>query len=218
MTPSEIETAARQLYNAVGDTNWSSSEIMTSIYRACLDLYNECGMVVERTFSSSTVIGTREYAYPTNARAIKRIEYNGKKLFPITLRDDDSLTLQNEETTDTGEPIYYSIWDSNIMLRPIPDAVDTLTVYALCEPQVITSSSTMEVPTFTHGAIVEYVAAQMAAKDQNWKMHDAFDTRWRNIHIPAFKKRLRLNKRGDAFSIVQIEELLPVGSLGSQQS
>lgn len=217
MTPAQIETAARQLYNSVNDTFWSSSEILGIIYRACLELYTECGIVIETTFSSSTVIGTREYAFPTNAKAIKRVEYNGKKLFPITLRDDDSITLQNQSTTDQGEPEYYEIWNSTIMLRPIPSEVGTLTVFANCEPQEITASTTtMEVPSFTHGAIVEYVTAQMAYKDKNFAMHDALESKWLNVHIPRIKKRIRFNKRGDGFAVVQSEELLPHGSLGSQ--
>tara|TARA_R110000868_G_scaffold62962_3_gene189963 strand:- start:18163 stop:18813 length:651 start_codon:yes stop_codon:yes gene_type:complete len=216
MTPAQIETAARQLYNSINDTFWSSSEIMTLIYRACLELYLECGLVIERTFSSSTVIGTREYAYPTNARAIKRIEYNGKKLFPISQRDDDSLTLQQDDTTATGEPVYYEIWDNTLMLRPTPSAVGTLTVYAHCEPQEITSTSVMEVPSFTHGAVVDFVTGQMAMKDKNFDTHGVLDARWTNSHIPRIKKRLKLNKRGDGFAVVQSEELLPHGSLSGQ--
>lgn len=216
MTPSEIILAARQKYNAVGDNNWSDSELCTLIYNAQMELFLECGMVIENTFSTSTTSGTREYAFPSNAASIRRIEYNGKKLFPITFRDDDSLTLQNEVTTDTGEPVYYEIFDSTIYLRPIPDAIGTLKLFANCVPQTVTTTSTLETPDFTHGAIVDFVVSEMAAKDLNFKMADNYQNKWINVHIPRIKKRLKLNKRGDAFSIVQSEELLPHNTLGAQ--
>jgi hypothetical protein len=216
MTPSEIILAARQRYNAVGDTNWSDSEICSLIYFGELQLFTELGMVIENTFTTSTVASTREYAYPSNASTIRRIEYNGKKLFPITFRDDDSLTNQNEVTTDTGTPEYYEIFDSTIYLRPIPDTVGTLKMFANCEPQAVTTNSTLEIPSFTHGALVDYVVAEMAAKDLNFNMAKYYRDIWQNIHIPSIKKRIKLNRRGDAFAVVQSEELLPHGSLGAQ--
>ena len=216
MTPAEIILAARQKYNAVGDSNWSDSEICTLIYAGELELATECGMAIENTYSTSTVASTREYAFPSNAQSIKRIEYNGKKLFPISFRDDDSLTNQNEATTDTGTPEYYEIFDSTIYLRPIPDSVGTLTMYAHSEPQAVTTTSTLEIPSFTHGALVDFVVSEMAAKDLNFRMADYYMNRWESIHIPRIKKRLKLNKRGDAFAVVQCEELLPHGSLGAQ--
>lgn len=216
MTPAEIILAARQKYNAVGDTNWSDSEICTLIYAGELELFAECGMVIENTFSTSTVASTREYALPSNAASIKRIEYDGKKLFPITFRDDDSLTNQNEATTATGTPEYYSIFDSTVYLRPIPSAVATLTMYANCEPQAVTTTSVLEIPPFTHGALVDFVTAEMASKDLNFQMANYYMNKWQNVHIPRIKKRIKLNKRGDGFAIVQSEELLPHGSLGAQ--
>jgi len=216
MTPSEIILAARQKYNAVGDTNWSDSEICTLIYAGELELATECAMAIENTYSTSTVAGTREYAFPTNAASIRRIEYAGKKLFPITFRDDDVLTSQNEATTDTGTPEYYEIFDSTVYLRPIPDSVGTLTMYANCEPQSVTTTSTLEIPSFTHGALIDFVVSEMAAKDLNFNMARHYMDKWQGVHIPRIKKRLKLNKRGDAFAVVQSEELLPHGSLGAQ--
>ena len=181
-----------------------------------MELFTECGIVIEPIFSSSTVASTREYEYPTNAVGIKRIEYNGKKLFPITMRDDDTLTLQNEVTTDTGEPVYYSIFNETLYLRPIPDSVGTLKVFAHCEPQAVTSSSTLEVPTFTHTALVDFVIAEMAAKDLNFNMAQYYMDKWQNIHIPRFKKRLKIAKRADANAQVQVEEMYAWGSVGAQ--
>lgn len=215
MTPQQIETAARNQYNAVGDSNWSSSEIFTLIYAACLELTRDCGFVIEREYSTTTVSGTQEYEFPTNALSIKRVTYNGKKLAPITFRDDDTVTMQNQLTTDTGEPQYYTQWDSSIALRPIPDSAATLRIYTINEPQEITLTSTIEVPTFTHMSIVNYVVSQMAAKDMNFQTAQYYRQIWADDK-EMIKRKLKLMKRGDAFAVVQAEELHAITDLGNQ--
>jgi hypothetical protein len=64
--------------------------------------------------------------------------------------------------------------------------------------------------------LIDFGVAEMAAKDLNFEMAKYYMDKWQNVHIPRIKKRLRLNKRGDAFSIVQSEELLPHNSMGAQ--
>jgi len=217
MTPAEIELASRQLYNAVGDPNWSSAEIMPLIYKATLELFTECGFTIENIYQTTSTASTGEYALPSNAGQVKRITYDGKKLFPITMRDDDTLTLQNQATTDTGEPEYYYIFNDTIFLRPIPDTSSVaIKIFTFAEPQAVTASSTLEVPTWTHNAIVDFVVSEMAAKDQNFQMAQYYQNKFQNVHIPRIKKRLKLIKRGDSFNIVQSEELHPYGTVGGQ--
>lgn len=215
MTPQEIEAAARNQYNAVGDSNWSSSEIYNLIYAACLELTRDCGIVIERTYTTTTVAGTSEYAMPTNCLSIKRVTYNGKKLAPYTFRDDDTITLANQAATDQGDPQYYTQWEDVIALRPVPDDAQTLKIYSINEPQSVSSSSTLEVPTFTHNMIVDYVVSRMAAKDMNFQTAQFHSQLW-ETHKQAITRKLRMMKRGDAFAVVQAEELHPITSLGNQ--
>lgn len=219
MTPVEIELAARQLYNADGDNNWSTAEIMTLIYKACLEVVRECGLVIEKKYQATTTAGVGEYSFPTNAIGLKRVTFNGKKLGVITFREDDSLTIENQLTTATGEPSYYAIWSDVIYLRPIPSSAGTLQIFATANPQAVTDTSALEVPTNIHGGIVDAVVADMAAKDQNFEMARYYRNLWDNPdtgHKAQFRRFLRRNKRADAFAVVQVEELLPYGSLGSQ--
>jgi hypothetical protein len=215
MTPAQMETAARQRYNAVGDTNWSTSELMTLIYGACLELVRECKLVIQKKYTATTTAAVGEYSFPTNAVSLKRVTFDGKKLNEITMREDDSLTLQNQLTTDTGAPEYYYVWSDVIYLRPIPTSVGTLTIFAEANPQEVTSTSSLEVPANIHMGIVDYMAAHMAAKDLNWTFYDKFIDAW-SRHKLEFRAFLRKNKRADGFVVVQSEELLPHGSLGSQ--
>ena len=52
MTPTEIENQARSLYNATNDTFFTQAEILNLIYKAELELANECN-VIEAIISMS---------------------------------------------------------------------------------------------------------------------------------------------------------------------
>ena len=206
MTSLEIEEASRQQYNAVGDTNWSTSEIMTLIYAACLDMARK-SFVIEDVFSSSTVASQQEYSYPTNVISIKRVTYEGAKLEKISFREDDYLTGQNQATTSTGTPTHYSEFNNTIYLRPTPSAVGTLKVFAYVEPQAVTSSSTLEIPTLFHMDLVDYVLGRMYAKDKDFNSAQYFQGLW-NEHLLEAKKYVKKRYKGDSFAAVQDDELL----------
>lgn len=215
MTLTEIETAARNRYNAVGDTNWSSTEIASIVYEATLEMTRDCGLVIEKRFQTSTVIGTGEYDFPETANSIKRITYNGQKLREITMREDDVLTIENQLSTDTGVPQYYYVWDRTFHLRPLPASVYTLDVYAICDEQSLTPSSVLLTPERFHGSLVTYLIKEMASKDLNWQMYDRYDAKWQLEKI-RIRSQIRRAKRADAFTIVKIEECLPTVSLGTK--
>ena len=206
MTPLEIETAARRAYNAVGDSFWSEAEIMNLIYFAEMQLV-EAGLVIERTFSSSTVVSQREYDYPTQAIGIKRLEYAGTKLVHIDFREDDLLTLDNAGTTSTGTPSYYSLWDQTIYLRPIPDAIGALKIFAYVEPQVVTLLSTLEVPTQYHPSVVDFVIKEIVLKDGNFKAYREYEGRWL-MALEKVKRWSSKKKRIDGNAVVKNEETL----------
>lgn len=206
MTSLEIETAARQQYNAVGDTNWSTSEIMTLIYAACLDMARK-SFVIEDVFSSSTLASQQEYTYPTNTISIKRVTYEGAKLEKISFREDDYLTGQNQATTSTGTPTHYAEFNNTIYLRPTPSAVGTLKVFAYVEPQAVTSASTLEIPTLFHMDLVDYVLGRMYAKDKDFNSAQYFQSLW-DKHIVDAAKYVRKKNKGDSFAAVQDDELL----------
>lgn len=213
MTPTQIEEHARQRFNAVSDSFFTQAEILNLIYAACIELSSEVPELVERVYTSSTVEDQREYSFPTNTIKIKRIEYEGKKLQPITMVEDDALTLNNSATTASGTPQYYSIWNETIYLRPIPSDVGDLTIYSYNEPQTLTISSTLEIPTMFHMGLVDFIVAEMAAKDQNLELSDFYRSRFNDTILKA-KKWAQRKKRGDSFSTVKDEESLPYTILG----
>lgn len=204
MTPTQILTAARNRYNAIGDNFWSDDELLGLLYDACLDLTRE-SFLIERTYSTSTVASQQEYSYPTDTIAIKRITYDGKKLIPITMREDDQITGLDQDTTSTGTPTYYFIWNETISLRPIPSDVGTLKIYSYNEPAELLISSTLEIPTQFHMDTVNYLVSEMAAKDKSFSHAKWYLEKWEKAKLRA-KAFARKQKRGDAMAHVMDEE------------
>lgn len=213
MTPTQILTAARNKYNAVGDSFYSDDELLHLIYEGSVILATEA-KCIERVFSTSTVASQQEYTYPTSLIEIKRITYNGEKLKPVNFREDDSLTLGNAATTSTGTPQYYSIWNETIYLRPIPSAVGTLKIFGCVEPQIPGINSTLEVPSMLHIHLVNYVVSEMCDKDENDRFAQKYMEKFL-AGVTSAKRWSQKKKRGDAFAVVQDEESLSETILGS---
>lgn len=214
MTPLEINTAARQRYNAVSDDFWSDSEIYLLIYQACCELATD-GLVIEQTYTTTSVASQQQYSWPTNAINIKRATYNGQKLFPITFREDDVLTVLNQATTATGTPTSYAIWNNIFYLRPIPGtSALTIKIFATIEPQTITSSSTLEIPTEFQMSLVNYILSEMSAKNKNYAGAQYYLNLWKEDKLRARKMKRKKNI-GDAFQFVKNVDIIPQTDLGN---
>ena len=205
MTPQQVEEAARRRYNAENDTFYSQDELFKIITEGELELCT-FGLVIEgKDTSISTVVGQRVYDFPTNFISIKRVEYLGVKLEPVDFRDDDRLSVSNSATTSTGSPQYYQIWGKQIYLRPLPDAVNTLTIYGYKEPALLTTASTtLSVPSEFHFDLVDYVAMQLCAKDKDYSGVKLYESRWMDAKNRA-RQWMKRRKRGDAFAWVRDE-------------
>jgi hypothetical protein len=212
MTPLEVEEAARRTYNAVSDSFWSQDEIMNLIWHAQQEMAIEAE-IIERSYTTTTVAGTQEYAFPTNAMFIKRVTYNGQKLTPIDFLDDDELTNYDSDTTDQGNSRFYTQWNEAIQLRPIPSSAVTLKIYSINAPQEVTTTSSLEVPASLHRYLVAYVLKEMVSKDQNAIFHDRYALQWANGMDMARKYKAK-RKRADGFAHVKNQEFVAITQLG----
>lgn len=213
MTPTQIETAARNAYNSIGDSFFSSDEILGLLYDACLELAREA-LLIERVYSTTTVAGTQEYDFPTNTIAIKRVTYDGHKLRPITFREDDAVTGLDQSDTTQGTPQYYYQWNETLGLRNIPDDAKELKIYSYNEPSEIDTTSTLEIPTSFHRGLVNYIVSEMAAKDMNLNHAQYYKQKWDKVVLDA-KKWARKRKRTDGFGNVQDEDTMVETYLGT---
>lgn len=212
MTVSDLITYIRQRYNAVSDNYFAdSSEMVNHIYNACQQLAAET-LCIERTYSTTTVASTAEYAFPTYLLGTKRVTYDSSKLQKITQRELDILTI-NQGATTSGTPLYYYEWARAITLYPVPDSAETLLVYGYAEPQALTTTSTLEVPTRMHLRLADFVVAQMYAKDGNFAGYDRLMAVW-SKSVADEKRYQKQLKRGDGPVFVQDVALISDSILG----
>lgn len=213
MTPTDIITLARQKWNSTTDTFYSDAELLTGIYQAQMKLATETSCI-RKVYTTTTVISQQEYQKPTNAFSIKRITYNGLKLYKITDREDDAITLNNQTTTATGSPQYYSEWGTAIELRPVPDDALPLKIYTYDMPSPVTAVSVLDVPVRYHTDVADFLVAQLATKDKNFSAASQYMAMWDKAVANA-KRYEQKFLRGDAFSHVLDEENLPVTIVGA---
>lgn len=204
---------ARQQWNAVNDAFFSDDELYRMVWAASTDLAVKTKCIRD-TFTTSTVAYQQEYARPTYAIGIKRITYEGGKLFKITDREDDSLTLGNQTTVSYGTPQYYWEWGSTILLRAVPAEVGTLKIYSYNIPQEVSSSSTLEIPAAYHLKMTDFLLWKMAVKDKNFDAARAYKDIW-DGHVKDVKDAEKMLLRGDAFAAVQDMETLPLTVIGA---
>ena len=201
MTPQQLDTAIRQRYNAVGDTFFSSQMVWDLIYEAQMVMAQEC-FLIERKYTSTSTAGTREVDFPTSAISVRRIEYDGNKLTPKDI-DDDPKTSTTEVS---GTPREYTLWNNEVILYPTPSATgDTITIYTYNEPQAVTSSSVLEVPTEYHPDIINFGLSIFAAADGNPQMGQYYDGKWERA-LNRIKRSTAKKKRGDQFAVVRDAE------------
>ena len=213
MTPSQIEEQARRRYNSISDNFFTQDEIFFLIYDACQQLAREC-KIIENLYSTSTVASQQEYAYPSNTIAIKRVTYDGIKLKPINMREDDTVTGLNQSTVAEGTPAYYYVWNEVMYLRPIPSGVGTLKVFSFNEASTISVTSVLEIPSMFHMDLINYVVAEMAAKDSNFNAAEHFLNKWEKSKI-EIKRWARKRLVGDSFNAVIDEERTTDNFLGT---
>lgn len=214
MIVSDIQTAARDQYNAVGDSFFSDAQMQNFITQGCNEFCKDAGWLIDGITTSSTVAAQQAYSWPTNAIAINRIVIRGRKIKRITFRQDDSITLSDQQSQQSGLPVYYSEFNFKLYFRPIPDDVYTMQIFSHNMHTPITSNSqALEIPTLFHFDLVDYCLYRMFIKDKDAYNVQIFKGIWAE-HIAKARSWKARQKRADSFVTVQDEETLPVTILG----
>jgi len=204
MTPLELEEAARNRYNAIGDNFYSTDMIMDLIYQSQMELALE-SFVIERKYTTTSTSGTREYAFPAQAFAIRRVEYDGDKIYPVSLESDPKTSTAEI----TGRSAGYAIWNEELILYPTPDTSSLeIAVYSYNRPQAVTTSSVLEVPEEYHLQMIDFILSVMYGKDQNMQMAQYHRDLWEKS-IQRIKRQHAKKKHGDQFAVVKDMENYP---------
>lgn len=218
MTPTQIETAARRMLNAVGSSFWSSEEIIEDyLYMAALELAQET-FCIDNRYTTVSVADQEEYASPSRMIAVKYVSYDGQKLRPLSKLQRDSIDL-NTTTTVTGVPLYYEWWDSSLILFPTPAEADkTILIRSFDQPSQPTATSTLEIPSAFHVYLVLGVAYYMSLKELGHPHVQRFEYQWNhpgnpNNAINKVRRAIRMRNK-DQFATVIREEDQPSTLLG----
>ncbi len=197
-TLTELSDIIRQRYNAVGDPYFSDDFIRAAIFQAEATLAKE-GWLIEDTFSTTSVANTRELAFPTNTLAVREVRYKNDALYKIPLKYDP----KSGTSEPTGTPTDYGIWDSVIFLFPTPDTTaDTILVRAFVYPQKLTATSALNLPAEYQIDVCDYVLAQMAIKDNNNQLYNAYMASWLDIVNKAIAHKAKM-QRADRCAVVR---------------
>ena len=182
MLVSDIITRVRR---TVGDTD-SLQVTDQDIYRWINDAMREIAadnQLLQKNATSNTIIGTAQYALPTDILKLYSITYDGQRLDISTLAEaEDSYT----PTAANATPSAAYIWAGQITLTPTPDAVKSLVVSYTKQPTEVTAGTdTPEVPSQYHQRLVDYCKAQVAEMDDDMPRYqlkmDEFRTGVQNL-------------------------------------
>lgn len=213
MTPTEIETLARQQYNAVNDTFFAQSELLNYMYMAQMEFCKHAFMLKD-TFTTTSVVDQKEYPKPDYTISIKRLEYDGEKVSPIDFRENDDVSILNSATATSDQPAFYYEWGGSFFLTPTPNDAKEIKCYVYKRPQPVSITSTIEIDEMYHLDIVNFVSWKMALKDENTTAAREYQTLWMKAMADA-RKLERRRLRGDSFTAVKDVDRLEVTRFGT---
>jgi hypothetical protein len=213
MTPTQLELSARRRYNAVNDSFWSQAEMLDLIFQAEMELAVEC-LCIQNKYTTTTVASQQAYAWPTRAISIKRVTYDGSKIDPIDMREDDAISLSNTTSIATGTPQFYFSWERSVYLQPVPSEAKTLNIWTYDYPETVVITSPLSVPAEYQPGMVYYMLAEMATKDGNFALADRYRTMWQQEKSKALKLEAK-RKRGDGPARIKDIERLAQSSFGT---
>jgi hypothetical protein len=211
LTPQQIENAARRKYNSVGSSFYAQEEIWDLIHQAESEIAAETRILEYVTIvNADAIIAFTELE---NIHEVTKVFMGGQRLHKIDIQQAEAMgfnVTDNEETT--GTPQYYlettSVSGRVLALFPASATAVAITVFGVRAPELVTSASqTLEVPSMFHHCIVDYVVAEMAAKDKQWDTSQKYFDKWYQKHLPNIIKWDRRRKSSDRFNIVKDEEI-----------
>jgi hypothetical protein len=194
MTLSTLTDFIRAAYNsATGDTFFTDQWMIKQIWAAETMLAND-GWVIEKTYTTTSVIGTRSLAWPSNCIGIKEVRYKGTKLIKVDLENDP----KNDDNNPTGTPTTYAIWEKELILFPTPTvAGDTIQLRTYQAPSELSAATDpLNVPDEYQICIADKVLAEMAIKDQNLALATAYNTKWM-LCVEKARQNQNRQKRAD---------------------
>lgn len=170
MLVSDIQTRVKNIFGDTAQAQITDAMILDWINDGQVDICrkSEC---LEAPYSVSIVVGTDQYAYPTDFIKEQRVLVNGLKLTRLTLQSIDMLFPDRVSTPVSGNALYYYHWQRKLNLYPIPGTAITngLVMWYVRYATVLTASGqTPEIPSIFHEDLVRFCLWKAFEQDQDW--------------------------------------------------
>lgn len=118
-----------------------------------------------------TVPGQQDYPMDTDFWTPRLVKYDIYVLKPFSV---DELEIQSPASS-TGTPVYYTVWERQILLWPTPSVEKTLLVYYYRWPvEMMADTDVPEIPEAFHGVLPAWAAYRAMLADQNPSLADRY--------------------------------------------
>lgn len=131
-----------------------------------------------KTDTIAIVNGTDTYAFPTDADRIQAILLTDSTE-PLEEVSAATGLAADGLSPSTGTPSWFFIWGEQFILRPVPDADTTLTVYYFRKPTVLTNDG--DSPEFAeqfHYVLTDFVMQQLWEREEDFEKGNVYKDRY----------------------------------------
>jgi hypothetical protein len=210
MTPAQILATVRAQIDEVTADFYSDDEIYAYMWQAEIEINNltKCAEAIDT--STTTEVGTAEYAKPSDCLLIIRLLWDSNRMKKIDFRE-----LENQEgltyghTIAQSQPYAYYEYGNNIGLYPTPNAAKTIKFYHIKQPAVITNVSTaFTIPQDFHHLIPDYCLWRMWGKDQEEPRAGFHKNQW-EINLSRAVITWANHRRADKLGVVKDSDTYP---------
>jgi hypothetical protein len=214
LTPSQALTSVRDQYAESGSGFFTDAEIRSYLWdgERQINALLECNQVTTSIVSTATV---QEYARQGLIN-IHHVTYDGDKLKKIVFRDlyasDDKGTTTDSQT---GDPVAYYEWGSNISLWPIPSASSAaIKIWGIDDcTQVVSGATAFTIDGSLTNGLPYYALSIMSAKDHDDGKTAFYTAKWTESKEETNRIWNR-RKNSDMISVVKDEYDYPTSYWG----
>lgn len=186
---STLISSARQRLNETSTAFWTDANFVSYCDEAQKYVVRET-KCLEAISTSTSVSGTQGYALPSDYLALRRLLYDGEKVFKVDFNDMDDANL--DESEHSGEPTSFYIWNETIYFIPIPNKTgDSIKIYYYKSPETISATTdTLETNSAYDDVIVTYMVYLALLKDKEYEMAD-YQMQECNAKLLLLKRHLK---------------------------
>lgn len=201
LTLSKIRQKALGLCDASDDnSHWGTTLLNGYIQDGLQNMVAE-GRGIEDTYSFTTTAGTRAYVLPTNLIEIKQVLYNGSRLRPMALIEQDFFS------SGSTYPDRYALWGTplQILFGPTPpSAAEDVVIYYFREPNTLTNDNDEpEVPNRFRHYLADYAAANIKLTDGNAQDANMHMQRYQD-GVKKYHQWVRFRNRDQFKTVVEV--------------